>query len=311
MNEWQGPILACYELSKFYPVGDGLFALSNVELEVEKGQFVVIMGPSGSGKSTLLNILGGIDRPSHGEVLLNGRKYSRMGEDDLAVMRRRELGIVFQFFNLLPELTASENIGMPMRLAGMNEREIMSRVMYLLEATGLMGRANHYPVELSGGEQQRVAIARALAPKPSIVLADEPTGSLDRTSAAQMMDLIAGLRRRYGLTVLMVTHDMEIAAYADRVLTLRDGALGQDVTNGDTTRPMLDDEGRLQLPEPVRVQLAGAEGIAVEVRPEGVLLRPESAEDDDTSALLSDMLPQDAPPQRARRFFRRRGRKPA
>ncbi len=223
MNEWQGPILACYELSKFYPVGDGLFALSNVELEVEKGQFVVIMGPSGSGKSTLLNILGGIDRPSHGEVLLNGRKYSRMGEDDLAVMRRRELGIVFQFFNLLPELTASENIGMPMRLAGMNEREIMSRVMYLLEATGLMGRANHYPVELSGGEQQRVAIARALAPKPSIVLADEPTGNLDSKMSREIMRLFKRFNQEEDQTFVVVTHQDEFLDYADTVIRLADG----------------------------------------------------------------------------------------
>ncbi len=227
MNEWQGPILACHELSKFYAIGDGLFALSNVELEVEKGQFVVIMGPSGSGKSTLLNILGGIDRPSHGEVLLNGRKYSRMSEDALAVMRRRELGIVFQFFNLLPELTAAENIGMPMRLAGMNEQEIMARVMHLLEATGLSGRANHYPVELSGGEQQRVAIARALGPKPSIVLADEPTGNLDSKLSREIMRLFKRFNEDENQTFVVVTHEDEFLEYADMVIRLVDGEIAE------------------------------------------------------------------------------------
>lgn len=225
MNEWHGPILACHELSKFYAVGDGLFALSNVELEVERGQFVVIMGPSGSGKSTLLNILGGIDRPTHGEVLLNGRKYSRMSEDDLAVMRRRELGIVFQFFNLLPELTAAENIGMPMRLARMDERDIMSRVMHLLEVTGLMARANHYPVELSGGEQQRVAIARALAPRPSIVLADEPTGNLDSKMSQEVMKLFKRFNQEEGQTFVVVTHEDGFLDYADTLIRLSDGEI--------------------------------------------------------------------------------------
>ena len=230
MNEWRGPILQCHELSKFYAIGDGLFALSNVELEVEKGQFVVIMGPSGSGKSTLLNILGGIDRPTHGEVLLNGRKYSRMSEDALAVMRRRELGIVFQFFNLLPELTAAENIGMPMRLAGMNERETMGRVMYLLDATGLGGRANHYPVELSGGEQQRVAIARALAPKPAIVLADEPTGNLDSKMSREIMRLFKRFNQEESQTFVVVTHEDEFLECADMVVRLVDGEIAERET---------------------------------------------------------------------------------
>src|SRR5690606_31366758 len=225
----------------------------------------------------------------------------------------RKVGFIWQQTdrNLFPHRSALHNVMLPLTLAGVSVLGRRRRARALLDAVGMADHAHQHPAPLSGGQQQRIALAVALANDPQLLLADEPTGSLDRTSAAQMMDLIADLRRRYGLTVLMVTHDMEIAAYADRVLTLRDGALGQDVTNGDTTRPTLDDEGRLQLPEPVRAPLAGAEVIAVEVRPEGVLLRPESAEDDDTSALLSDMLPQDAPPQRARRFFRRRERKPA
>ena len=130
MSKWIGPVISCHEISKFYPVGDGLFALRDVDIEVEEGWFVAIMGPSGSGKSTLLNILGGIDRPSHGEVILKGRKFSRLSEDDLAVMRRTEIGMVFQFFNLLPELTAVENIGFPMRLAGYKDKDISERDVY-------------------------------------------------------------------------------------------------------------------------------------------------------------------------------------
>lgn len=217
------PILACHELTKFYPVGDGLFALANIELEVQDGQFVVITGPSGSGKSTLLNILGGIDRPTHGEVILRGRKYSRMSEDDLAIMRRGEVGMVFQFFNLLPELTAGENIGFPMRLLGWSDRDIAERSSYLLDAVGLAGRANHYPMELSGGEQQRVAIARALASKPAVVLADEPTGNLDSARSKEIMELFATFNRSDGQTFVVVTHEEGFEEYADLSIHLVDG----------------------------------------------------------------------------------------
>ncbi len=225
MIETPSPVLSCHELTKFYPVGDGLFALTNVELEVQKGQFVVITGPSGSGKSTLLNILGGIDRPTHGEVILNGRKYSRMSEDDLAVLRRTEVGMVFQFFNLLPELTAAENVGFPMRLLGWKDREITERLSYLLGAVGLDGRANHYPVELSGGEQQRVAIARALAAKPAVILADEPTGNLDSARSQEIMGLFARFNKEDGQTFVVVTHEAAFLDYADVVVRLVDGEI--------------------------------------------------------------------------------------
>lgn len=223
MNEWTGPVLSCHEITKLYPVGDGLFALKGVELEVQKGQFVVVTGPSGSGKSTLLNILGGIDRPTHGEVILNGRKFSRMSEDDLALMRRTEMGIVFQFFNLLPELTAAENIGFPMRLLRWREDVVTERLSYLLDAVGLAGRANHYPLELSGGEQQRVAIARALAAKPSIVLADEPTGNLDTARSREIMELFRRFNKVDGQTFVVVTHEEAFLDYADVVIRLVDG----------------------------------------------------------------------------------------
>lgn len=223
MNRWIGPIISCHEISKFYPVGDGLFALRDVEVDVQEGWFVVIMGPSGSGKSTLLNILGGIDRPSHGEVILKGRKFSRLSEDDLAILRRTEIGMVFQFFNLLPELTAVENIGLPMRLAGYKDNEISERTSYLLGSVGLLERQKHYPSELSGGEQQRVAICRALSTRPAVVLADEPTGNLDSTRSREIMELFSKFNKEEKQTFIIATHDPAFLEYADVVIQLRDG----------------------------------------------------------------------------------------
>jgi len=225
VNEWSGPILRCRELSRFYPVGDGLFALHDVDLDIEEGQFVVVMGPSGSGKSTLLNILGGIDRPTHGEVILRGRKYSRLSEDDLAILRRKEVGMVFQFFNLLPELTAAENIGLPMRLAGYKEKEILERTSYLLDSVGLQERKSHYPSELSGGEQQRVAIARALATRPAVVLADEPTGNLDSVRSREIMELFSKFNKAEKQTFVVATHDEVFKEYADIIVHIRDGEI--------------------------------------------------------------------------------------
>jgi len=235
VSEWLGPILHCHEVTKLYAVGDGLFALANVEFEVEEGQFVVITGPSGSGKTTLLNILGGIDRPTHGEVILKGRKYSRMSEDDLALLRRRDLGMVFQFFNLIPELTAAENIGFPMRLLGWDEKTVLERLAFLMDAVGLADRANHYPLELSGGEQQRVAIARSLAVKPSVVLADEPTGNLDSAKSREVMELMAKFNREERQTFVVVTHERAFEDYADVVVRLSDGkAVERRVMGGDS-----------------------------------------------------------------------------
>ncbi|MGI6628348.1 MAG: ABC transporter ATP-binding protein [Bacillota bacterium] len=223
MSRWTGPIISCHEISKFYPVGDGLFALRDVEVDVQEGWFAVVMGPSGSGKSTLLNILGGIDRPSHGEVILKGRKFSRLSEDDLAILRRTEIGMVFQFFNLLPELTAVENIGLPMRLAGYKDKEISERTSYLLGSVGLLDRQKHYPSELSGGEQQRVAICRALATKPAVVLADEPTGNLDSIRTREIMDLFLKFNKEEKQTFIIATHDPGFLEYADVVMKLKDG----------------------------------------------------------------------------------------
>ncbi len=225
MNKWTGPIISCHEISKFYPVGDGLFALRDVGIEVEEGWFVVIMGPSGSGKSTLLNILGGIDRPSHGEVILKERKFSRLSEDDLAILRRTQIGMVFQFFNLLPELTAVENIGLPMRLAGYKDDEIADRTSYLLGSVGLLDRLKHYPSELSGGEQQRVAICRALGTRPAVVLADEPTGNLDSARSREIMELFSRFNKEENQTFIIATHEPSFIEYADVVIKLKDGEI--------------------------------------------------------------------------------------
>src|SRR5258708_16280797 len=195
-----------------------------------------------------------------------------------------------------------------MLMAGVSPWERTRRARELLEAVGLADQMNKLPAAMSGGEQHGVGIAVALANHANLMLLDEPTGALDRKSAAQVMALLQDLRKRMDLTVLMVTHDLDMAAYADRVLTLRDGALGQDLTHGSDEAPMLDEAGRIKLPDAVRAQLSQAPRIAVEIRPEGVLLRPESDQVEDTSALLQDLVPQDAPPERRRfRLFRRRG----
>lgn len=244
MARHENAIIRCHEITKFYPVGDGVFALRDVSLVVHPGEFVLIQGPSGSGKTTLLNILGGIDRPSHGEVIMKGRKFSRMREDDLAVLRRTELGFVFQFFNLIPELTAWENISLPLKIAGVPPAQIYPRVSELLSRLGLAGRANHYPIELSGGEQQRVAIARALAPRPAVILADEPTGNLDTKTAGEVMELFQDLNRRDGQTLIVATHASEFQRYATRAVSIRDGRILDRSGPAACAGPKKEDSGR-------------------------------------------------------------------
>ncbi|NLF76869.1 MAG: ABC transporter ATP-binding protein [Chloroflexi bacterium] len=309
-------MISCRQLVKAYQVGGHeVVALRGIDFEMAQGEMVAIIGPSGAGKSTLLNLLGGLDRPTAGQLTVAGQNLLDLKGRRLDDYRLRQVGFIWQQMdrNLMPHRTAFHNVTLPLLLAGVPALERRRRARALLETVGLTDdQARQRPAELSGGQQQRVAVAVALANEPVLLLADEPTGSLDRASAMQVMELITGLRREIGLTVLMVTHDMEIAASADRVLTLRDGALGQDLTQSDeASRPTLDGEGRLRLPEPARVQLAGTAGIAVEVRPEGVLLRPESPEDGSADALLLDMLPQDAPPKHPRRWSWRGRRRPA
>jgi putative ABC transport system ATP-binding protein len=234
-----GPVLRTRALEKQYGHGEGLVqALDEVDLEVARGETVAVMGPSGCGKSTLLHLLGGLERPSAGEVWLAGRRIDRLSEKALARLRRHAIGFVFQAFHLMDELTALENVELPALLAGRSPRAARRRARELLEQVGLADRADHLPSALSGGQRQRVAIARALGNEPLVVLADEPTGNLDSAATLDVLRLLDGLRAA-GQTLLVVTHDARIAATADRLITMRDGALVDEtrLTHG-TTGPL-------------------------------------------------------------------------
>ena len=196
--------------------------LKGIDLEIPKGQIAAIMGPSGSGKSTLLGLMAGLDSPTSGQVLLDGEDITRLREDELAVLRGRKIGFVFQSYHLIPTLTAEENVLLPMELAGRDEKG-RERARELLERVGLGGRFDHYPVQLSGGEQQRVALARAFALRPPILLADEPTGNLDSAAGKVVLDLLLALNREQGATLVLVTHELSLAECADRRIMLRDG----------------------------------------------------------------------------------------
>ena len=211
-------------LARRYKMGDTFVdALRGVDLELARGEFVALVGPSGSGKSTVLNLIGGLDRPTSGEVWIDDTELSGSDEKTLTRHRRRQVGFVFQSFNLLPRLTAEENVALPLMFSGVPEKERRARARELLERVGLSARLAHRPTQLSGGEQQRVAIARALVGQPIILLADEPTGNLDTTTGVEIMRLLKKLNQEHGLTLLVVTHDPEVAAFADRVVRLRDG----------------------------------------------------------------------------------------
>jgi putative ABC transport system ATP-binding protein len=210
------------EVSKTVTSGSQpLTILHPVTLEIPRGQFVAVVGPSGSGKSTLLGLIAGLDAPTSGEVVIDGVNITRLSEDALARLRGEKVGFVFQFFHLIPSLTAHENIAVPMEIAGVADAR--GRAQVLLDEVGLTGRAHHYPSQLSGGEQQRVALARALANDPPIVLADEPTGNLDSTNGRHIIELLQEIHRSRGTTVVLVTHDAELAAIADTRVVLRDG----------------------------------------------------------------------------------------
>ncbi|HVO68992.1 MAG TPA: ABC transporter ATP-binding protein [Aggregatilineaceae bacterium] len=303
--------VVCRQLVKAFQVGNHeIVALRGIDFEMERGEMVTIIGPSGAGKSTMLSLLGGLDKPTAGQLMVDGQNLLELRGQRLSDYRLRQVGFLWQQTsrNLLAHRSALHNVTLPMMLAGVPVRERRKRAQELLDTVGVPEHTNGHLAQLSGGQLQRVAVAVALANRPNLLLADEPTGSLDHANAIQIMELVRDLRQQYGLTVLMVTHNIEIAHYADRVLTLRDGALGQDLSQEAATRPALDDEGRIQLPNTVRTQLSTAASIAIEIRPEGVLLRPEISEIDDTDALLQDMMPQDAPPQRRsamRRLFGR------
>ena len=218
------PVIQTIGLERRYPVGrQSVLAVSGLNLSVAPGEWVAITGPSGCGKSTLLNLLGGLDRPTAGQVFLDGHNLANATEEQLARLRRETLGFVFQRHDLLPVLTAQENVEFPMLLAGMIPNERHPRSLDLLRLVGLAEKAGHLPDELSGGEQQRVGIARALANAPKILLADEPTGNLDSATAAEIMQRLVAVARDQHLTLMVVTHDPDLAAQADRILVMQDG----------------------------------------------------------------------------------------
>ena len=218
------PLLTATDLQKTYVSGDArVAALAGVSFSLDKGDFVALMGPSGCGKSTLLHLCGAMDRPTSGDLLLNGRDLGTLGDDALTRVRREQVGFVFQFFNLLPTLTIGDNIALPCRLAGTPPGEADRRVKALADRVGITHRLAHYPQQVSGGEMQRAAIARALAHQPALLVADEPTGNLDSDNGARVLALIAELHREMGVTVLLATHAADVAGAATRVLRMRDG----------------------------------------------------------------------------------------
>ena len=222
-------VLKIENMSKTYPLGKrNVQALSNLNLEVKKGEFIAIMGPSGSGKTTLLNMLGCLDKPTSGRLLLDGVDTAKLAESELYKIRRNKIGFVFQSFNLLPYLNARENVELPMENNGKSKTQRSSRAKELLAMVGLSGREEHRPQRLSAGEQQRVAIARALANDPAIILADEPTGNLDTKNKHELVRLLANLNLNQGTTIIVVTHDGQVAAHTERMLFLSDGKITKE-----------------------------------------------------------------------------------
>ena len=224
------PLIVCEDLWKIYRVGDvEVQALRGINLTIDRGEFVAVMGTSGSGKSTLMNILGCLDQPTRGRYQLDGLDVATAKPDLLAELRNRQIGFVFQSFNLIPRTSALENAQLPLFYRGLSIKEQRKQAVAALQRVGLAGREQHYPTQLSGGQQQRVAIARALVGAPSILFADEPTGNLDTASSREIMNILEELNREDGITIILVTHESDIAAYASRELVMKDGQITQDV----------------------------------------------------------------------------------
>ena len=220
-------VLEVKELTKKYGQGESeVIALDHVSFSVERGEFVAIVGASGSGKSTLMNMIGGLDHPTGGSVIIEENDISSMSEDELAIFRRRNLGIIYQFYNLIPTLTAEENIALPWKLDGRKENK--KRLAEIMQMLGLLERAKHLPGQMSGGQQQRVSIGRALINEPAFILADEPTGNLDSRTGMEIMDILKHANQKYKQTILLVTHDERIALQAGRIITIGDGKIVKD-----------------------------------------------------------------------------------
>jgi putative ABC transport system ATP-binding protein len=230
-----GGVIAIRNLSmRLTSGGREVSILADISLDIPAKQFVAIVGPSGSGKSTLLGLIAGMDQPTSGTISLEGQEITSLSEDELARLRRRKIGYVFQSFHLIPTLTAQENVAVPLELAG--DLEAVNKANALLQAVGLGSRLHHYPAQLSGGEQQRVSVARAFANNPAILLADEPTGNLDTATGEQVIELLIRLNRDHGSTLVLVTHDPALAAYAERIVCLRDGRIISDELQQRTPR---------------------------------------------------------------------------
>lgn len=224
------PLIQITNIKRDFVLGNEIvYVLKGIDLEINKGEYVALMGPSGSGKSTLMNLLGCLDTPTSGSYILNGKDVSKMHDDELAEIRNKEIGFVFQTFNLLPRTTALDNVALPMVYAGFSKSERKVRAEEVLKQVGLADRMDHQPNQLSGGQRQRVAVARALVNGPSIILADEPTGNLDSKTSEEIMKLFGDIHK-LGNTVIVVTHEEEVAAYAHRIIRLRDGMVESDIT---------------------------------------------------------------------------------